>query len=147
MTETTSRVTPRAPEFRMASGLFQSLRQDLITDAFAYRPLSPMRTDGPVTRRLPERIRPSLAHLPHAVVGLLAFLVVMLTSTSTDEFVAPSNSLVMGLIAATPVLMTLVRPVGAFWAAGPPPGCSRWSAPATTCGPGRRVPSPPSSSR
>ncbi|MFI6002301.1 sensor histidine kinase [Streptomyces sp. NPDC051366] len=118
MTETTSRATPRTPEFRMASGLLQSLRQDLITDAFAYRPLSPMRTDGPVTRRLPERIRPSLAHMPHAVVGFLAFFVVMLTSTSTDEFVAPSSSLVMGLIAATPVLMTLVRPVGAFWAAG-----------------------------
>ncbi|WP_327284558.1 MULTISPECIES: sensor histidine kinase [unclassified Streptomyces] len=116
MTETTSRATPRTPEFRMASGLFESLRQDMITDAFAYRPLPPMRTDGPVTRRLPKRIRPHLAYLPHAVVGFLAFLVVMVTSTSSGEYLAASNSLVMGLVAATPVLMTLVRPVGAFWA-------------------------------
>lgn len=101
----------------MATGLFLSLRQDLITDAFAYRPLPPMRTDGPVVRRLPKRIRPHMAYLPHAVVGFLAFFVVMLTSTSSGEFVAPLSSLVMGLVAATPVLMTLVRPVGAFWAA------------------------------
>ncbi|MEV0410247.1 histidine kinase [Streptomyces sp. NPDC050448] len=117
MTETTSGATPRTPEFRMASGLFESLRRDLITDAFAYRPLPPMHTDGPVTRRLPQRIRLQMAYLPHAVVGFLAFLVAMATSTSSGEFVAPSSSLVMGLIAATPVLMTLVRPVGAFWAA------------------------------
>ncbi|MER7467207.1 histidine kinase [Streptomyces sp. NPDC097981] len=117
MTETTSGATPRTPEFRMATGLFLSLRQDLITDAFAYRPLPPMRTDGPVVRRLPKRIRPHMAYLPHAVVGFLAFFVVMLTSTSSGEFVAPLSSLVMGLVAATPVLMTLVRPVGAFWAA------------------------------
>lgn len=100
----------------MASGLFESLRQDMITDAFAYRPLPPMRTDGPVTRRLPKRIRPHLAYLPHVVVGFLAFLVVMVTSTSSGEYLAASSSLVMGLVAATPVLMTLVRPVGAFWA-------------------------------
>lgn len=101
----------------MASGMFQSLRQDLITDAFAYRPLAPMRTDGPVTRRLPRRIRPYMTYLPHAVVGFVAFFVVMLTSTTSGEYVAASSSLVMGLVAATPVLMTLVRPVGAFWAA------------------------------
>ncbi|MGW8778678.1 sensor histidine kinase [Streptomyces sp. NPDC055796] len=117
MSETTSRANPRTPEFRMASGLFQSLRQDLITDAFAYRPLAPMRIDGPVTRRLPRRIRPYMAYLPHAVVGFVAFFVVMLTSTSSGEYIAASSSLVMGLVAATPVLMTLVRPVGAFWAA------------------------------
>ncbi|NEB06919.1 two-component sensor histidine kinase, partial [Streptomyces sp. SID13726] len=87
MSETTSRANPRAPEFRMASGLFRSLRQDLITDAFAYRPLAPMRTDGPVTRRLPARIRPYLAYLPHAVIGFIAFFVVMLTSASSGEYV------------------------------------------------------------
>ncbi|MFB7786252.1 sensor histidine kinase [Streptomyces vinaceus] len=117
MSETTSRANPRTPEFRMASGLFQSLRRDLITDAFAYRPLAPMRTDGPVVRRLPGRIRPYLAYLPHAVVGFVALFVVMLTSTTSGEYIAASSSLVMGLVAAAPVLMTLVRPVGAFWAA------------------------------
>ncbi|MGW0394426.1 histidine kinase [Streptomyces sp. NPDC003042] len=114
-TVTTTGVTPRPPELRLASGVMRSLREDLITDAFAYRPLPPMRTDGPLTRRLPQRIRPTAAYLPHAVVGALAFLVVLIAATST--YAPPAQFLLTGLIAAAPVLMTLVRPVGAFWAA------------------------------
>lgn len=115
MTETTHGATPRTPELRLASGFTQSLRQALITDAFAYRPLPPMRTDGPLVRRLPARIRAEAVHLPHAVVCLLAFFVVAFTSVNGG--VSEAGSLVMGLLAAAPVLMTLVRPVGAFWAA------------------------------
>ncbi|MET9958785.1 histidine kinase [Streptomyces sp. NPDC006326] len=115
MTETPG-ATPRTPEFRLASGLFESLRQDLITDAFTYRPLPPIRTDGPLTRRLPKRIRPRAAYLPHAVVALAAVIVIP-TAAVSDVYVWPPAALVLGLIAATPVLMTLVRPVGAFWAA------------------------------
>lgn len=115
MTETTPGATPRTPEIRLASGFIQSLRQALVTDAFAYRPLAPMRTDGPLTRRLPKRIRVEAGHLPHAVVCLLAFLVVTFTSISTG--LPQAASLVMGLLAAAPIMMTLVRPLGAFWAA------------------------------
>nr|WSX50679.1 histidine kinase [Streptomyces sp. NBC_00974] len=115
MTETTSGATPRAPEFRLASGLLQGLRQDLLTDAFAYRPLPPMRTDGPLVRRLPKRIRAEVVYLPHAAVFAFAFFVV--TFTSTAGGLSQANGLVMGLMAAAPVVMTLVRPVGAFWAA------------------------------
>ncbi|MET9888033.1 histidine kinase [Streptomyces sp. NPDC006430] len=114
MTETTPGATPRTPEIRLASGLFESLRQDLITDAFAYRPLPLMRTDGRLTRRLPQRVQRRAAYLPHATVGFVAFIVVMVAWTSAD-YLPPSSSLVIGLIAAVPVLMTLVRPVGAFW--------------------------------
>ncbi|MCY0924963.1 histidine kinase [Streptomyces sp. H27-H1] len=115
MTETTPGATPRTPEIRLASGFIQSLRQALVTDAFAYRPLAPMRTDGPLTRRLPKRIRVEAAHLPHAVVCLLAFFVVTFTSITTG--LPQAASLVMGLLAAAPIMMTLVRPLGAFWAA------------------------------
>ncbi len=115
MSETTSGATPRTPEIRLASGLLESLRRDLITDAFAYRPLPPMRTDGTLTRRLPARIRARAAYLPHAAVGLVALFVVLLTATS--GFLWPPGAVLLGLIAAAPVLMTLVRPVGAFWVA------------------------------
>ncbi|MEW2412538.1 histidine kinase [Streptomyces sp. NPDC046866] len=116
MTETTSGAAPRTPEIRLASGLLESLRRELITDAFAYRPLPPMRTDGRLTRRLPDRMRARAAYLPHASVAGAALFVLLLAATSSG-LVWPPGSLVLGLIAAAPVLMTLVRPVGAFWVA------------------------------
>ncbi|MFD0267621.1 sensor histidine kinase [Streptomyces sp. NPDC127106] len=117
MTETTtSGAPPRAPEFRLASDLLHGLREDLITDAFAFRPLPPKRTDGPLMRRLPQRIRRRSAYLPHAVVVGVALFVLLLASTSSDYGWGPAH-LVVGLMAAAPVLMTLARPVGAFWAA------------------------------
>ncbi|MGW5851083.1 sensor histidine kinase [Streptomyces sp. NPDC055254] len=93
--------------------MLQSLREDLVTDAFAYRPLAPLGADGPVVRRLPRSVRPKVAFLPHATLGFLA-LVTVITAVVNGR----SNSgfqLLLGLIAATPVLMTLVRPAGAFW--------------------------------
>lgn len=115
MTETTPGAPPRTPEFRLASGLIQSLRQDLLTDAFAYRPLPPMRTDGPLTRRLPRRIREEVAYLPHAVVFLIALILAVFTFFDGGQ--PRASTLVIGLLTVTPVLMALVRPVGAFWAA------------------------------
>ncbi|MFE9564196.1 sensor histidine kinase [Streptomyces sp. NPDC006487] len=115
MTETTPGATPRTPEIRLASGLIQSLRQALITDAFAYRPLPPMRTDGPLIRRLPQRIRVEAAQLPHAVVCTVAFFIVVFATVTSG--LPQAVSLVMGLLAGLPVVLTLVRPVAAFWAA------------------------------
>ncbi|MEU3722243.1 histidine kinase [Streptomyces sp. NPDC031705] len=115
MTETTTGVTPRPPELRLASGLIQSLRDELITDAFAYRPLPLMRTDGPLVRRLPRGIRPKAAYLPHAVVVVTAFVVTMLASADNMYGGPALQFVVLGLLAAGPVLMTLVRPAGAFW--------------------------------
>ncbi|MER5935039.1 histidine kinase [Streptomyces sp. NPDC002054] len=103
----------------MATGLFlglsRKLRRDLFTDVFAYRPLPPMRLDGPLTRRLPERIRAQAAYTPHAVVGLVALFVVAVSLGTNRSYVDITASLIMGTIAGGPVLMTLVRPVGAFW--------------------------------
>ncbi|QIQ06926.1 sensor histidine kinase [Streptomyces liangshanensis] len=83
------------------------LREDLFHDAFAYRPLEPRRTDGPITRRLPGRIREYSAWLPHGVI-VLGALIVALVGVSDEQSL-------LGLLPAVPLLMTLVRPVGAWW--------------------------------
>ncbi|KIF07570.1 ATPase [Streptomyces sp. RSD-27] len=117
MTQTTTGASPRPPELRLASGLIRSLREDLLTDPFAYRPLAPMRTDGRLPRLLPRRIRPKAAYLPHAAVAATALFVFLLGNTDHFDGMPPVQALVVGVLAAAPVLMTLVRPVGAFWAA------------------------------
>ncbi|MFI6893062.1 sensor histidine kinase [Streptomyces sp. NPDC050256] len=101
----------RSPELRVAAGAIGGLRQDLIHDAFAYRPLPPMRTDGVLTRRLPERLRARAEWTPHAVVLTAALFAFMLGFSSVGN----GGVLVSGLLPAVCVGMTLVRPVGAFW--------------------------------
>ncbi|MEU3186586.1 histidine kinase [Streptomyces sp. NPDC006923] len=87
-------------------GALGGLRQDLFHDAFAYRPLGPMRTDGPLVGRLPGRIREYAAWTPHALVVAAALLVLL---------VGVGNGGVLDLFPVVPVLLTLVRPVGAWW--------------------------------
>ncbi|MHC6627094.1 sensor histidine kinase [Streptomyces globosus] len=116
MTEKTSGANPGTPEIRLASGILQSLREELLTDAFAYRPLPPMRTDGPLVRRLPAGIWAKAPFLPHAAVAGAALLVA-LVMLGTNDSVWPPAALLLAAVAAAPALMTLVRPVGAFWAA------------------------------
>ncbi|MFI8102741.1 sensor histidine kinase [Streptomyces sp. NPDC086023] len=117
MTETTTGGTrTHSPELRLASGIVAQLRHDLLTDAFAYRPLERMRTDGPLTRLLPRRIRPRAAWTPHAlIVGGAGFVMLMGLANGSGAD-GPFSAFVFGVAAAAPVLMTLVRPVGAFWA-------------------------------
>ncbi|WP_328329404.1 sensor histidine kinase [Streptomyces sp. NBC_00455] len=98
----------------MAQGVLAGLRQDLFHDAFAYRPLQPMWTDGAPTGRPRGRIRARARWFPHAVVLGFALLTLVLAAHGTAEFDSPL-SLVTGLISAGAVVMTLVRPVGAWW--------------------------------
>lgn len=103
---------PRSPEYRAAAQALRGLRQDLFHDAFAYRPLPRTSGDGPLGRRLPGRTRRYAAWRPHALVvaaGMLAMLVALAAQAE-----GPAG-LVTGLLALVPVLLTLVRPVGAFW--------------------------------
>jgi signal transduction histidine kinase len=103
---------PRSPEFRLAADALRGLRQDLFHDAFAYRPMPQMRVDGPLTRRLPEGMRKYAVWTPHAVVaaaGLLAMAIAGVDSRGSF------STLLSGLLALLPVLLTLIRPVGAFW--------------------------------
>ncbi|MFJ7195682.1 MULTISPECIES: sensor histidine kinase [unclassified Streptomyces] len=107
MTETKS----RSPEYRMAAGAMGGLRQALMHDAFAYRPMPQLRTDGPLIRSLPKRIRARAVWAPHALV-VAAALLTFLTGIAATEF--PLAEL-LAVFPAVSVLMTLVRPVGAFW--------------------------------
>ncbi|MFJ6659594.1 sensor histidine kinase [Streptomyces sp. NPDC091377] len=124
MSETTRRVPSppdggvgaykRSPEYRVAADALRGLRQDLFKDAFAYRPMRPMRLNGVFTRRLKGRPREYAKYAPHAVVavaGLIAFAVGW-NSGANGPF---PLLLAGGLLCAVPVLVTLVRPVGAFW--------------------------------
>ncbi|MEV6423475.1 histidine kinase [Streptomyces sp. NPDC051662] len=88
-------------------GALEGMRQDLFHDAFAYRPLEPMRTDGPITRRLPGRIREHAVWTPHVLITASALMVMFVGF-------ADEGSL-FGFLPAIPVLLTMVRPVGALW--------------------------------
>ncbi|PRH80413.1 two-component sensor histidine kinase [Streptomyces solincola] len=97
----------RSPEYALAQGLLRGLREELFGDVLAYRLLPPMRTDGPVTRRLPGRIRAYAGYLPHAVLAATAFWVAGL-AWSTGAGLG-------GVVPAAAIMLTLVRPVAAFW--------------------------------
>lgn len=102
----------RSPEYRLAVGALGGLRQDLFRGAFAYRPLQAMRTDGPLTRRLPARIRQYAGWAPHAAVAAAAFFT-FLVAYAEDS--GGLGYVLTGLIPAAAVVMTLLRPVGAWW--------------------------------
>ncbi|WP_030334652.1 sensor histidine kinase [Streptomyces sp. NRRL B-1381] len=108
MTETQTKTS--SPEFRAAAGAIDGLRNDLLRDVLAYRPLPPLNPDGRLIRLLPEGMRKAAVWTPHALVLFAAFLV-MMAGFSQWEF-----RLLMGLLPAIAVAMTLVRPVAAFWA-------------------------------
>ncbi|MFE6956538.1 sensor histidine kinase [Streptomyces sp. NPDC057696] len=103
----------RSPEYRLAAGALSGLRQDLFKDPFAYRPLPPWSPDGPLVGRLPERVRRYAVWTPHAVVvgaALFTLMIALAIGEDSDIYLALS-----GLIPAVAVVMTLLRPVGAWW--------------------------------
>ncbi|WP_267241563.1 sensor histidine kinase [Streptomyces sp. PR69] len=104
----------RSPEYDLVKGALDGLRQDLFHDAFAYRPLPPLPVDGPLIRRLPERLRTAARWFPHAVVGALA-VIVLLIAFGEGRYGHSLSVALTGLIPAAAVMMTLVRPVGAWW--------------------------------
>ncbi|MDL5202834.1 histidine kinase [Streptomyces sp. ALI-76-A] len=106
---------PNSPEFRMAMGVLRGLRQDLCTHAFAYDPLPRLRGDGPLTRRLPARMREYALWTPHAVVVAAALLATLIAGTTAEGSGDDFGTVFSAFLALTPVLLTLLRPVGAFW--------------------------------
>ncbi|MFD7257857.1 sensor histidine kinase [Streptomyces sp. NPDC059874] len=117
MSETTTGGTARTPEFRLASGVIETLRQDLVTNAFAYRPLPLLETPGRFVRRLPQAIRRHFPWTRYAMVGALALFVMVFTAGTQSSYLGDTGELLIGMISAAPILMTLVRPVAAWWAA------------------------------
>ncbi|MFI1888720.1 sensor histidine kinase [Streptomyces jumonjinensis] len=104
----------RSPEYRLAKDALAGLRQDLFHHAFAYRPLPGMRVDGPMTRRLPQKIRPYAAWTPHALVGACA-LIALFVGLATSFYSTGAAFALLGLVPSAALLTTLIRPVGAFW--------------------------------
>ncbi|QFR02830.1 two-component sensor histidine kinase [Streptomyces phaeolivaceus] len=105
---------PSSPEFQVAMDAWRRLRQDLFHDAFAYRPLPPLRMDGMFTGRLSGRLREYVAWTPHATV-VAAGLFAAAIAASSSEGAGDLGGLLVALLALCPILLTLIRPVGAFW--------------------------------
>ncbi|MEU1299326.1 sensor histidine kinase [Streptomyces shenzhenensis] len=127
MTETThTQTTPadgrhdgyksRSPEVRAAMDALRGLRHDLLNDAFAYRPLARMSVDGPLTRRLSGRMREYASWTPHAVVAAVGGLATLMSFGYCGPGIP---GLLCSLFTLGPFLLTLVRPVGAFWLSFP----------------------------
>ncbi|MEU2236914.1 sensor histidine kinase [Streptomyces vietnamensis] len=115
MTQTQSPETSRSPELRLAQDALGGLRQELFHDAFAYRPLPRMDVESGPTRFLPARIRVYAGLLPHAVVAFAALIVFVLGMERYHGAIGPFG-LLTAVVPAAIVLLTLLRPVLAFWA-------------------------------
>ncbi|MDJ0340398.1 histidine kinase [Streptomyces sp. H10-C2] len=108
----TSQTTLRS-ELRIARSALKGLRDDLITDAFAFRPLPPRRIDGPVVSRLPDRFRESSRWLPHAT--LTAFACFLMLAGYEFESERGGSGLAAALLTGIPLVTVLFRPVGGWW--------------------------------
>ncbi|WP_405664205.1 sensor histidine kinase [Streptomyces sp. NBC_01166] len=107
----------RSPEHRAAAGAIEGLRQDLFQNVLDYRPLGPLGTDGPVIRRLPRTLQKGVVWFPHGVVGLVALISLMEGVFSANTY-SPfgAATVITAFLPAAALMMTLVRPVLAFWA-------------------------------
>ncbi len=102
---------PRSPEYRVAVDSLRGLRQDLFHDAFAYRPLPRRNPNGRIIRRLPGRLREYAIWTPHALIALVALITLLISGVDND-----GQALLVVPLTVIPVLLTMIRPVGAFWA-------------------------------
>ncbi|WP_404815262.1 sensor histidine kinase [Streptomyces thermolineatus] len=116
MTETTNRRT----ELRIAQGAWAGLKQDLFTSVLDFRPLPPLRLDSvPLARSLPGALRDRLKWLPHAAVVTFAGLVLLVDVREGPGGVAGLFYLLgHSLVLFAALLMTLFRPVTAWWLSG-----------------------------
>ncbi len=106
----------RSPEYRLAAGAIGDLRQDLFHPVLDYRPMGPLGTDGPVIRRLPQPLRRRVVWFPHAVVAAVAGITLLAGVFDANTY-APFGitTVLSAFLPAVTLLMTLVRPVLAFW--------------------------------
>ncbi|MBL1116163.1 two-component sensor histidine kinase [Streptomyces sp. 110] len=94
-------------ELRTIRRALSDLRKDLITDAFALRPVPPLAATHPLVRKMPRRVRPYAPWLPHA--ALTAFAFYLMAVAGEIEGVGTA------LLSSVPVLVALYRPIGAWW--------------------------------
>ncbi|MFI2617439.1 sensor histidine kinase [Streptomyces sp. NPDC018584] len=117
MTDTTEQLKARgrkSPEFHLVREVLGGLREALFRDAFAYRLLPPGTTGGRAARLLPRAIRGYAVWARHALV-VAAALITVFIAYQVGMGGNEAAYFLTGLVPAAAVLMTLVRPVGAFW--------------------------------
>ncbi|MEU8587078.1 histidine kinase [Streptomyces sp. NPDC048664] len=103
---------PTSPEYQALVRSLRGLRQDLLHDVLAYRPLPPRTVRGRRGRpvgRWRARYGPWTRHGLVAAAGLVAM------SGGWQGGGASPEAPLFGLMALFPVLLTLVRPAAAFW--------------------------------
>ncbi|MHC5903370.1 sensor histidine kinase [Streptomyces sp. S6] len=105
--------TPRSPEAKAALDALRGLRKDLIDDAFAYRPLPRLGDDSRLVRRMKGHRREYASWARHVLVAAAGGLAMANTWTGSRN---DALNVLCVLLVLTPVLLTLVRPVAAFWA-------------------------------
>ncbi|MDQ0762650.1 sensor histidine kinase [Streptomyces canus] len=103
----------RSPEFRAAVDALRGLRHDLISDAFAYRPLPPRSAGKGLSRLLTGRLREYAVWTPHAVITAAGLIAMLIGSDNSGRGAA--TNLFVGVLALVPILLTMVRPIMAFW--------------------------------
>ncbi|MEU3874752.1 MULTISPECIES: histidine kinase [Streptomyces] len=96
---------------RVVQSATDSIRHDLFTEAFALRPMAPLTEHNPLLRRTPRRLRRYVRWLPHAVVtGFAALLALFMLERQPG-----TAGFLLTFLACTPLVVTLFRPIGAFW--------------------------------
>ncbi|GAA0350435.1 sensor histidine kinase [Streptomyces blastmyceticus] len=98
-------------EMRLAKSALGGLREDLFTDAFAFRPLPPLPAGHRLVRRLPGRAERYARWFPH--ITLVGFTCIVMLAAA--DRLGGLSGLVTGLVIGIPMVMTLFRPVGAWW--------------------------------
>ncbi|MEU5051967.1 histidine kinase [Streptomyces sp. NPDC021096] len=95
----------------MVESALEGIRQDLFTDAFAFRPLPPLDGGHGLVRRMPGGLARYVRWFPHAaVVGFT--ILVMLGALAYRPGI---GGMLLALFAGVPLVTTLFRPVGAWW--------------------------------
>ncbi len=100
-------------DLRLAQDAWRILRHDLFHDVFVFRPLLPAEA-APRSlwaRLVPKRLRRYLRWTPHALVCAFAGFVLLVSAGQRDDVV----NLALCAVLAGAVVLTLLRPVGAFW--------------------------------
>lgn len=94
-------------EIRTIRRALSNLRKDLITGAFAFRPVPPLAATHPLVRHMPQTVRPYAPWLPQAAIVAFAFYLMAVAGETEGAGLT--------LLSGVPLLLALYRPIGAWW--------------------------------
>ncbi|MBQ1124937.1 sensor histidine kinase [Streptomyces sp. B15] len=118
-TRTAKAAAPAETETALVFSVLKTVHQDLFEGAFASRPLPPRPEPRPGDRlhRLPAGIRHRTRWTPHALVGATAMFAFLIGLAKGMEFGSLGGAVTFTTccLAAVPIALVLLRPVGAYW--------------------------------